>query len=322
MSLQQERVPISAEAYQIGWVSALPLELEAAKRMLDEEHENKIPQSRHDHNVYTLGRIGPHNVVLVCLPSGRMGTNSAAAVGRDMISTFPALRFILMVGIGGGVPSEMADVRLGDVVVGRPQQGYGGVVQYDFGKARPDRFEHTGHLNAPPSILLSAISKLQADKTNTTNEFAKYLSPSIHTRDEAGPDLLFEASYNHENVEEDHCESCSTQRLVKRNERRVGEKTIIHYGLIASGNEVMRSGVERDRINKEFHGGVLCFEMEAAGLMNNFPCLVVRGICDYSDSHKTKNWQKFAAATAAAHATRLLLLVPPADISSVRTIAE
>jgi hypothetical protein len=31
---------------------------------------------------------------------------------------------------------------------------------------------------------------------------------------------------------------------------------------------------------------VLCFDMEAAGLMDSFPCLVVRGICDYADSQK------------------------------------
>lgn len=50
--------------------------------------------------------------------------------------------------------------------------------------------------------------------------------------------------------------------------------------------------------------------MEAAGLMDNFPCLVIRGICDYSDSHKNKRWQEYAAATAAAYAKELLSVVP------------
>ena len=55
---------------------------------------------------------------------------------------------------------------------------------------------------------------------------------------------------------------------------RGNEGTVVHYGTIASGNQVMRDAAERDRVSAEF-GGVLCFEMEAAGLMNSFPCLVI-----------------------------------------------
>ena len=54
------------------------------------------------------------------------------------------------------------------------------------------------------------------------------------------------------------------------------------------------------------HQNVLCFEMEAAGIVNTLPCLVVRGICDYSDSHKNKRFQESAAATAASYAKLLL----------------
>jgi superfamily II DNA or RNA helicase len=50
--------------------------------------------------------------------------------------------------------------------------------------------------------------------------------------------------------------------------------------------------------------------MEAAGLMDQLPCLVVRGICDYCDSHKSKEWQGYAALTAAAYAKTLLQVVP------------
>ena len=44
--------------------------------------------------------------------------------------------------------------------------------------------------------------------------------------------------------------------------------------------------------------------------MNDFRCLVIRGICDYADSHKNKTWQPYAAATAAACAKEILSLVP------------
>ncbi|EXJ59548.1 uncharacterized protein A1O5_12173, partial [Cladophialophora psammophila CBS 110553] len=77
----------------------------------------------------------------------------------------------------------------------------------------------------------------------------------------------------------------------------------IHYGLIASANRVINDASAR---NHAANYGVLCFEMEAAGVMNRFPCLVVRGICDYSDSHKNKRWQGYAAMAAAAYTKDLL----------------
>ena len=92
---------------------------------------------------------------------------------------------------------------------------------------------------------------------------------------------------------------------------------MVHYGTIASGNQVMRSAAERDRVSAEL-GGVLCFEMEAAGLMNSFPCLVIRGICDYADSHKNKRWQAYAAGTAAACAKEVLSVMPPTEVAQAR----
>ncbi|GJC91681.1 pfs domain-containing protein [Colletotrichum higginsianum] len=73
----------------------------------------------------------------------------------------------------------------------------------------------------------------------------------------------------------------------------------------------MKHGTTRDLIAKEL--SVLCFEMEAAGLMDKFPSLVIRGICDYADSHKTKEWQPYAAATAAAYAKELLSFIHAHD---------
>src|ERR1051326_4352655 len=91
--------------YTVGWISALPVEHAAAQEMLDEEHEH-LPRSDRDPNLYTLGRIGTHNVVLVCLPAGQIGAQTAAAVAARMSARFPSVRFSLMVGIGGGVPSN------------------------------------------------------------------------------------------------------------------------------------------------------------------------------------------------------------------------
>ncbi|RYP57870.1 hypothetical protein DL770_010563 [Monosporascus sp. CRB-9-2] len=274
------------EDYTIGWVCALSIELAAAQEMLDEEHGD-LDYDPNDTNIYTLGRIGEHNVVIACLPEGQTGTNSAAAVAVQMQSAFTSIRFGLMVGTGGGVPSMEADIRLGDVVVSRPNKVHGGVVQYDFGKATPSGFKRTGFLNTPPTILLSAVTKLRANRVRGKSRVTEYASKldslPTFTREDAGPDVLFEADYNH--VEGAACEQCSIERAVER-QSRDNQEIVVHYGTIASGNRVMRDAAERDRVSSEL-GGVLCFEMEAAGLMNCFPCLVIRGICDYADSHKT-----------------------------------
>jgi nucleoside phosphorylase len=303
--------------YDVGWVCALPVELAAAQALLDEEHE-RLGQDVNDTNLYTLGRIGQHNVVIACLPAGQTGTNSAAAVAVQMKSTFKSIQFGLMVGIGGGVPSAEADIRLGDVVISQPHKGHGGVVQYDSGKTTPSGFERTGFLNAPPTILLNAVSKIRAnhfiERGSLLEHISKLSNRPVFARDNAGSDVLFEASYNH--VGGATCDLCSKERVVERQPR--GNQIVAHYGTIASGNQVMRDGATRDRISLEF-GGVLCFEMEAAGLINSFPWLVIRGICDYADSHKNKKWQAYAAATAAAYAKEVLSVIPSeGDIQAER----
>jgi nucleoside phosphorylase len=147
--------------YTVGWVCAPPVELAAAQEMLDEEHDT-LPSDAYDTNIYTYGRVGEHNVVIACLPEGQMGTNSAAAVAVQMKIAFPSTRFGLMVGIGGGVHSQEADIRLGDVVISKPHKVHGGVVQYDSGKATPSGFERTGLLNTLPIVLLNAVANLRA----------------------------------------------------------------------------------------------------------------------------------------------------------------
>jgi len=159
--MAKRHLPI--EEYTVGWVSALPIELAAATSMLVEEHSDP-PRDNHDTNLYTLGHIGEHNVVLACLPAGQTGNNSAAAVAAQMMMKFTSIRFGLMVGIGGGVPSAESDVRLGDVVISQPYMHHGGVVQYDLGKTEVSGFMRTGSLNTPPTVLLNALAKFRSNR--------------------------------------------------------------------------------------------------------------------------------------------------------------
>ncbi len=122
-------------------------------------------------------------------------------------------------------------------------------------------------------------------------------------------DVLFEASYTHNSLLPD-CRDCDLSRTQQR-QTRVSPDPVVHYGAIASGNSVIKDAATRDAIATELD--VICFEMEAAGLMDTLPCLPMRGICDYADSHKAKGWQQYAAATAAAYAREFLEELAPDD---------
>ena len=270
--------------------------------MLDGDEHPRLPQKQADTNNYTLGNIGLHNVVIACLPQGEYGISSAANVASQMMHSFPNIQFGLMVGIAGGVPDlPEVDIRLGDVVVSKPGISNGGIVQYDFGKAMDGVFESTGWLNAPLTILRTAISTVEARKDKWGNEFVQYLSAfeSQEGSKFANPGPENDQLYD----------TIDPPKVVTRPDRAKGP--LVHYGTIGSGNSVIKDGKTRDKLREKHR--ILCFEMEAAGLMNNFPCAVIRGICDYADSHKNKQWQPYAAATAAAYAKYLLSYIDPIE---------
>ncbi|KAK6338577.1 hypothetical protein TWF730_002640 [Orbilia blumenaviensis] len=304
--------------YTVGWICALPIEKAAAIAVLDEKHEG-LPAiaGEEDSNTYTLGRVGHHNVVIACLPAGNYGTNSAATVATHLRRSFPSVKFGLMVGIGGGIPNDENDVRLGDIVVSQPLHGTGGVVQYDFGKrVGEDALNRTGYLNGPPAILLNASASLQAEKSRfDLGSSITAIAAEAEGKDERfaypnSEDHLYRADYAHiegKGRQKSTCASCDPSFRIDREEREY-DNPIVHYGVIASGNQVIKNAIIRDKIGEDTKA--ICFEMEAAGLMNQSPCLVIRGICDYSDSHKNKSWQPYAAITAAAYAKELLNHVP------------
>ena len=309
--------------YTVGWICAIPVELAAAKAVFDEFHED-LPN---DHgSPYILGKIGKHNIVVTCLSN--YGTTTATLNASQLQSIFPSVRFILMVGIGGGAPSKENDIRLGDVVISTPVKGFGGVLQYDFGKTiEAGRFQLTGHSNKPSRQLLEAVNHIRASLGQKSFlEHLSQITPNISDHPEGmsftypgqHQDQLFQSDYNHVGSSE-ACDHYDKTKQVHR-PPRVPESRKFHYGLIASANQVMKDGETRDRLAKEY--GILCFEMEAGGLMDHFPCLVIRGICDYSDSHKNKHWQGYAAAVAAAYAKELIYIIPSVQPAPQETSAN
>ncbi|KAF2678991.1 purine and uridine phosphorylase [Lentithecium fluviatile CBS 122367] len=321
------------EVYTIGWICAIGTEYVAAQSFLDEKHNGPQYLSPHDNNQYILGRMGKHYIVIAVMPDGEYGTSSAASVARDMLRSFPNIRVGLMVGIGGGAPSPKHDIRLGDIVVSAPRGGNGGVFQYDFGKTIQDqRFQSAGFLNQSPPVLRMAVIGLQAQYETEGHQLEKVINSILdkkprlrkkYSRPDPSSDRLYQSTFIHPNKEPDCATVCSNDpsSLIQRPERTEDEDNpTIHYGLIASGNQVMKDASIRDALARE--KDVLCFEMEAAGLMNHFPCLVVRGICDYSDSHKNKEWQGYAAMAAAVYTKDLLYRIPASRVEEEKRISD
>ena len=310
------------------------MEYVAAQVFLDEKHEGPECVSPNDSNDYILGKFGKHNVVIAVLPDGEYGISSAASVAKDMLHSFPNVRIGLMVGIGGGAPSPKHDIRLGDIVVSAPRDGKGGVFQYDFGKTIQDQsFQPTGFLNQPPTVVRTAVSGLKADYEIKGHQLEEAINSILednprlrkkYQRPDLSSDRLYLTGVTHPMNDEANCTVvCSNDpsNLIPRHERAKDEDNpVIHYGLIASANQLMKDALIRDKFAKEMD--ILCFEMEAAGLMNQFPCLVIRGICDYSDTHKNKEWQGYAAMVAAAYAKDLLYRIPPNKVEAENRISD
>lgn len=322
---------------QVGWICALEVEYTAACLSFDEELGSPKSKSTNDPNTYTIGLVGSLFIVVAVLPEGEYGTNAAAVVASHLLNSFPNVKFGLMVGIGGGAPTKKNDIRLGDIVVSVPGTTTGGVIQYDLGKdIQGESFVQTGHLNASPVALRTAVTALKSqynrDGHNLKQTIASRLAkvrPRARralARPPSESDNLIKSDVLHKEDSEGTCYACTGKEAgcyVERRSRSPEEDDddpTIHYGIIASSNRLIRNAILRDTLANNHD--ILCFEMEAAGLMNHFPCIVIRGICDYADSHKNKQWQGYAAMTAAAYARNLLQKVDVPHVECLESAKE
>lgn len=309
---------LNHDAYRVGWICPLEVEQIAAMAMLDEEHE-PLAQSPADHNVYKLGSINNHHVVIAGLY--QPGNCPAATVVAQMRMTFPNLRYGLLVGIGGGVPQETDSgmIRLGHVVVSKPTGIHSGAIQYDHGKAKEGHFERIGALAPPPAILLGAAQALAVQRAGLDDDpvwkdvqRTQTSRRTIQRFKYPGPanDHLYRPHYTHkqENVSCEKAGCSPDQRIARRIDDDNEYFVPVHRGTIASGELVVKNAALRDTLAQQHK--LLCFEMEAAGALADFPCMVIRGISDYCDTHKNDQWHGYAAAVAAAYARQLFFHLP------------
>ncbi|KAF3099580.1 hypothetical protein TWF569_004720 [Orbilia oligospora] len=316
---------IHPEEITIAIFCALSCESVAVKYALDEEFQCR-PKSHPNARkyIYSFGQIGSHKV-LIARPN-QMGKVNAAGLSATISQQFPNIRFALMIGIGAGIPNKR-DIRLGDVAVSIPRENHPGVIEYDFGKLKKDGFTLKGCLNKPPSILLSADGQLDDDERMNKRPFRKMLRNIIKQPGYERPntaDVLFDPSFHHVNEGSD-CSGCeaSSQRIVIARIPRSPwpNEPVVHRGLILSGSIVVKNPKDRDLLCQG-HDDAICYEMEAAGIMDEIPCLVVRGISDYADTHKQDAWHCYAAAAAAAYGKAILCRIYGEDVEEMITIKE
>lgn len=305
--------------YNVAWICPLPdVELLPARLMLDERHDPPSIDTTYDDNTYICGMIKGHRVVIATLPKGLTGNVNASRLTGPLFKSFPNIKIALLVGIGGGVPRSepsndpLEDIHLGDVVVGWPGDGKPGVIYHEQGRAMVnDEFEIVGTTDKPEWRLVQALGVLSLNQEMEETTFPEQVSRLQGKPKFAMPDLkhdrLFQASYCHIGDKGSSCKSCDLTQIVQRPTRMDEQRGafVFHQGRIATGNSVVRDGELRDKISKQC-GGVLCVEMEAAGVDINGRCLVIRGISDYADSHKNDMWKQYAAGNAAAFARELL----------------
>lgn len=335
--------PVGRDDFQVAIICALPLEAECVQATFDQVWDKKYGKAEGDYNAYSFGVISGHNVVLAHMPE--MGKVSAATVAAGLHSSFKRIRAAFIVGICGAAPfgpDDRSEIILGDVVISETLVQYDLGRQYPTMFQSKANLESS--LARPGSEIRSMLAKMKvtSNRLKIQDEILLHttvLQDSLPRTKYPGAetDRLYQSSYTHkhqanpptcvicESVPQIFCPraaeadcdevGCESKMLVPR-QRLPGDHKgsssassdpapQVHLGRIGSADTVMKSAEHRDRVAEEL--GVIAFEMEGAGAWDHCQnTLVIKGVCDYADSHKNKRWQWFAAATAASCLKALL----------------
>ncbi|KAL3448368.1 hypothetical protein BJX65DRAFT_307228 [Aspergillus insuetus] len=304
---------IDTSLYTIAWICCNETEYDAALLMLDKTHGDYAPRRRFcDCSWYTLGEVCGHNVALVMAFAEQDRVSQIASLSIDLELLFPNIRVSMIISVGGGIPSEEHDVRLGDVVVSTPDREYGGVVDVDGDyDRRPNALLPAVELatlavasllkreirtGLGPGDTLKHLTKMKSSKPELETEYA---FPG------AEKDLLFPSNYECKRGRGWHstcAEHDDTSRAIAR-PTRTDTDPKIHFGTVAACRRVVEYPLDRDDIKK--HTSALAVQVGAEYLMQLRP-LVIVGVANYGDSHSDEKWKKYAAANAAACAKDLV----------------
>ncbi|WYZ43460.1 hypothetical protein EsH8_VI_001159 [Colletotrichum jinshuiense] len=326
------------------------------------DHSDMYGRAKGDPNTYSNGRIGRYNVVLALLPNMDKENPASATARLRSSYTGLRLVFLTGICSGVPSPRSDQEIVLGDVVISTTIVQYDYSPQHpDNFTLRNTVYDNLGRFNKDIRPLLATfrtnvgrerlqrgalqfLRQIQENAAGERKQQARYHRPN------ASEDNLFNPEYQHKHLDpsdcgcvEHACEAaqaascnelrCDTAQLVSRerldtiqdsgqHDKKGDDQLKIHFGCIGSGNVVLKSGEDRDRIARKH--GIIAFEMEGADMWDDLPCIVVKGVCDYADGHKNKRWQAYAAATPASVLKALLARYvqpdkPASDHSSAGT---
>jgi nucleoside phosphorylase len=293
--------------YTVAWIAPLEIEVQAALQMLDKVHTGGFLVSPGDDYVFHAGEIQGHNIVIAMFAAGQpYGTSSATSLASHVRKSFPNLWFGLLVGVAAGLPnlacSPPRDIRLGDVIVALAEGDYPAILLYGLGKQKGvSGFELLRYRHLLPQtirVVSSAIGKIKA-KEQGTEAVLRYYNKAARK----------DTKFSDPGQENDFFYPSCDDTPVARQCRPDAKRTCVWYGSIGSGDKLLKSSRDRDELRDKYN--VIGLEMEAAGVMNEIPVGSIRGVCDYGDERKNKDWQPYAAAMAAAFAKALLLEITP-----------
>lgn len=263
-----------------------------------------------DPTIYTLGTYKPNGsgrarAVLLATPSD-MGKVSAAVVGSQALRSFKGVEHILMVGIAAGCPNPLVPaehVRLGDVVV----SNNAGILEFDDVK-RTDggAIEFRGSPQRPDNRMLQALNLLISQEELGRRPWEMHFSEALQR-------LERKVEFRRPSEDLDILYQSDLPAVHPLDPQRRPGWPRIHTGAIGSSDMLLKDSVYRNQLRDKFK--VRAIEMEGSGLQTaawaaNRGIIVVRGICDYADMHKSDAWQRYAALSAASFAKALVQALP------------
>jgi nucleoside phosphorylase len=338
---QRPSPPASRDDIAIAIICALPEERDTVEALMTRDYKDegqRYGKVRGDDNSYKVGELGGKPVVLAAPRD--MGTTNTRDLARGLRISFPSITYAFVVGITGGAPFvpegsgwKASDIHLGDVIVSTQ------VIEYDFGREYENGFKRRTNVE-------SVLPHAPAEVTNFVNQFVRGRGQAFKRilrktnadladcsgfevgekgyHEHPGPDKddVYDLGYHHKHQDPGECAQCSQctewyhevcKEALSASCQELGceprcsnpvRETKIHFGRYASGNAVMKSGHRRDLLIRE--EGVIGFEMEGAGAWEVLGTIVVKGVVDYADSHKNKQWRGYPAARAALCAAAMI----------------
>ncbi|CRG87287.1 hypothetical protein PISL3812_04304 [Talaromyces islandicus] len=310
--------------FTVAIVCTLPLEYDALAAILHSRPQ--ILPHADDRFIYTTGVFAGREVVIAC--PGDYGPRDAALAVQLLEQKYGKMKLIILLGICAGTPrppEKEKPIYLGDVIISTAMLAYAhGAPMFFRGLELREVFPEKAQGKLRQVLHLLATEYFSEDLAEQSRQKLRELSSTkaryrLLREDE---DLFFDPSYHHihrshcpakicdvpttgicKSAQETSCQElqCDTTYLARR--RPPYEKTPlgIHSGVFASADMVMRDAQVRDELARTHK--VLAFDMEAAGVWDLSPhVVVIKGVSDYGDSHKTKQWQDIAAAHAACTA--------------------